>query len=247
LDDAELETLGTGHDVVKLAARDLPAAVVRRAQGATTISATAVLASRAGISVLATGGLGGVHHAARVTRDESADLITLSTTAIVVVCSGVKSILDVGATLERLESLNVSVVGYRTRRFPGFYLADSGYDLDWWVDDPEEVVEILQARRTLGVDRHGLVVANPVPPDAQLDPELHDRALRKGLDEVERRGLAGKPVTPFLLDWLARASGGASVTVNATILRRNAQLAARIARALSSRGAPPHSPTGSAR
>jgi len=181
--------------------------------------------------LFATGGLGGVHREARDSWDESADLVTLSRTPIAVVCAGVKSILDVGATLERLETLNVTVLGFRTDRFPGFYLTDSGYALDWSVDTEDEAAAVIAAQRALGAQPAGLVIANPIPAEQQLDPALHDRVLAAGLAEIGRRGVRGKAVSPFLLDYFQRATAGESLRVNRQIVYNNARLAARIARA----------------
>ena len=236
LDDAELVRLASGADVAKLSARDLAAAVAQGRDGATTVASTAVLAARAGIKLFATGGLGGVHRAARDSWDESADLSTLAETAITVVCAGVKSILDVAATLERLESLSVPVVGYRTHSFPGFYLTDSGYPLDWSVTSAGGVARIMRARQELGVDNRALIVANPLPEDEQLDPELHDRVLNQGLARLETAGVQGKGVTPFLLEYFHRETHGASLAANTRIIRHNARLAAQIAVAWSSTG-----------
>ena len=233
LDEDELELMATAGDVSKLTARDLAVAAVKGGNGATTVAATAHLASLAGIRLFATGGLGGVHREARESWDVSADLAALARTPVAVVCSGVKSILDVPATLEYLETLGVPVVGFRTRRFPGFYLTDSGRPLDWVVEDEEETARVLRALPELGFERSGLVVANPLPEEEQLDPELHDRALRAGLEELTKRGVRGKDVTPFLLDRFATKTDGKSLRVNKEIILRNARLAARIAVALS--------------
>jgi len=233
LDEDELELMATAGDVSKLTARDLAVAAVKGGNGATTVAATAHLASLAGIRLFATGGLGGVHREARESWDVSADLTALARTPVAVVCSGVKSILDVPATLEYLETLGVPVVGFRTRRFPGFYLTDSGRPLDWAVEDEEETARVLRALPELGFERSGLVVANPLPEEEQLDPELHDRALRAGLEELTKRGVRGKDVTPFLLDRFATKTDGKSLWVNKEIILRNARLAARIAVALS--------------
>jgi pseudouridine-5'-phosphate glycosidase len=232
LDDAALAALAEGDDVDKCSVPDLAPLAARRGHGGTTVAATAHLAARAGIRVFATGGLGGVHRGARDTWDESADLETLARTGIVVVCAGVKSILDVGATLERLETLSVTVVGYRTDRFPGFYLSDSGHPVPWRVDSPAELRDLTLAARELGTDDRAVVVANPLPDDEQLDPELHDRVLAEGLAAAERAGVSGKDVTPFLLDHLARETGGASLDANVRLALRNARLAAEIAREL---------------
>jgi pseudouridine-5'-phosphate glycosidase len=170
-----------------------------------------------------------VHRDARDTWDESADLETLARTGIVVVCAGVKSILDVGATLERLETLNVTVVGYATDRFAGFYLSDSGHPAPWRVDSPAEVARLAIAARELGTDDRAVVVANPLPPDEQLDPVLHDRVLSEGLIAAEAAGVRGTDVTPFLLDYLAEETKGASLEANVELVLRNARLAAEIA------------------
>jgi pseudouridine-5'-phosphate glycosidase len=206
-----------------------------RADGATTVAGTAVLAARAGIRLFATGGLGGVHRGAAESWDESADLVVLSRVPIAVVCAGVKSILDVGATLERLETLGVPVVGYRTRRFPGFYLTDSGFALDWRIEDEAQAARVIAAQASSG-EHSGLVIANPIPEEEQLDPALHDRILAQGLSELQRRDIRGKPVTPFLLDYFRRETGGDSLRVNKQIIRNNARLAARIAVALTRMG-----------
>ncbi|MEU7929311.1 pseudouridine-5'-phosphate glycosidase [Micromonospora sp. NPDC049801] len=229
LDDAQLTRLATVDGVTKLSVRDLAVAAAAGADGATTVAATSAVAAAAGIGVFATGGLGGVHREAEHTFDESADLVTLAQTPITVVCAGVKSILDVGATLERLETLGVAVLGYRTRRFPGFYLTDAGFDLDWSVDSPEQVAAVLAARDEHAVHTGALLVANPLPVDEQLDPELHDRTLADGLALLERDGVTGKAVTPYLLAHFHSATEGASLAVNIRIILRNADLAARIA------------------
>jgi pseudouridine-5'-phosphate glycosidase len=233
LDEETLAAVAERDDVVKCGVRDLAPLAARGGWGGTTVAATAHLASRAGIHLFATGGLGGVHRGARDTWDESADLTTLAGTGIVVVCAGVKSILDVGATLERLETLNVTVLGYGTDRFPGFYLTDSGHPVSWRVDSPGEVAAVVLARTELGTEDRAVLVANPLPPDQQLDPALHDRVLADGFAAAEREGVAGKDVTPFLLDHLARETGGESIEANVRLVLRNAALAARIAAELS--------------
>ena len=229
---ADLELLATGG-VPKLSARDLPVAAAKGSHGATTVAATAHLAARAGVTLFATGGLGGVHRGARDSWDVSADLAALARAPVAVVCSGVKSILDVPATLEQLETLGVPVVGLGTRRFPGFYLTDSGSPLDWSVENEEEAARLVDATRQVGQEGCGIVVANPIPEEEQLDPELHDRALAEGVEELERRGIRGKEVTPFLLECFREATGGESLRVNERIVRNNARRAARIAVALS--------------
>ncbi len=232
LDEAEVELMATAEGIPKLSARDLPFAVTKGSHGATTVAATAHLAALAGVRVFATGGLGGVHREARESWDVSADLAALSGTPVAVVCSGVKSILDVPATLECLETLGVPVVGFRTLRFPGFYLSDSGYSLDWSLQSAEEAARVIRGLPALGL-ASGLVVANPLPEDEQLDPALHERALRTSLEELERCGIHGGDVTPFLLDRFAAETEGESLRANRLIILRNARLAARIAVALS--------------
>ncbi len=228
LSEEDLDQVANRDDVIKISVRDLGAVVSRRGNGATTVAATSHLASLVGIRVFATGGLGGVHRQARVSWDESADLNALAITPVTVVCSGVKSILDVGATLERLETLNVGVLGYGTLQFPGFYLTDSGYTVDWSAQTAEDVAGVMKARDGLRVPS-ALVVANPLPVDQQLDPDLHDRVLDEGLRLASARNITGKDVTPFLLDHFHRATHGASLIVNEQIIVRNAELAARIA------------------
>jgi pseudouridine-5'-phosphate glycosidase len=231
LDPAALEAVASREDVVKCSVRDLAVVAARGGFGATTVASTAHLAARAGISVFATGGLGGVHRDARNTWDESADLEALARVGVTVVCSGVKSILDVGATLERLETLGVAVLGYGTDRFPGFYLHDSGYPAPWRVDTPAEVADVIAARRALGSDDGALVVANPLPAEEQLDPELHDRVLAAGLAAAAGAEIAGKEMTPFLLDYFHRETAGASLAANVRLVTRNVELGARIAAA----------------
>lgn len=232
LDKGQLERIAGDDDVRKLGHRDLAPALATGASGATTVSATAFLAARAGIRVFATGGLGGVHREWTETQDESADLRLLAQTRITVVCAGVKSILDVPATLQRLETLGVGIVGYGTDRFPGFYLTSSGEPVDWTVRTPEEVAEVIAARDTLGGPDSALIVANPVPEAEQLDPALHDRVLGEALDACRERGISGQAVTPFLLEYLMRRTEGASLEANLAAVRGNVRLAARIAAAL---------------
>jgi pseudouridine-5'-phosphate glycosidase len=231
LSAGELERVASAG-VPKLGVRDLPMAAALRVTGATTVASTAVLASLAGITLFATGGLGGVHRGAAETFDESNDLTTLARTGVAVVCAGVKSVLDVGATLERLETLGVGVLGYGTDVFPGFYLSDSGHRLDWVAETPEAVAEVLVARAGLGLGDRGVVVANPLPPTEQLDPRLHEEVLSEGLRLAGEAGVRGKDVTPFLLAHFHERTAGASLDVNVAIVERNAVLAARVARAL---------------
>ncbi|MBZ6174981.1 pseudouridine-5'-phosphate glycosidase [Streptomyces olivaceus] len=231
LDGRQLERVANEDGIRKLGHRDLPLAVAAGASGATTVSATALLAARAGVRVFATGGLGGVHREWTVTQDESADLGLLARTRITVVCAGVKSILDVPATLQRMETLGVAVAGYGTDRFPGFYLSDSGHPVDWTLDGPEQVAAVMRAQDALDGPRSALVVANPVPEEEQLDPVLHARVLADALRACEAEGVSGQAVTPFLLDHLVRHTDGASLSANLAAVRGNVRLAARVAAA----------------
>lgn len=232
LGPAELDRLCAADGIAKLSVRDVGVALALGVDGATTVASTSALAHRAGISVFATGGLGGVHREAASTFDVSADLRVLGRTPIVVVCAGVKSILDVGGTLEYLETLSVPVLGYRTDRFPGFYLTDSGFDVPWRIDDARQAAAVLARRRRLGLDDAAVVVANPLPPDRQLDPVLHDRTLEQGLALLAAESVSGKDVTPRLLEYFHRATAGASLRVNLDLVLSNAALAAAIAVAL---------------
>ncbi|MGI8524061.1 MAG: pseudouridine-5'-phosphate glycosidase [Nocardioides sp.] len=238
LDDLALDRLANDEGAVKVSVRELAAIAAGGGVGSTTVASTAHLAAIAGITVFATGGLGGVHRGAQDTFDESADLTTLAHTGVLVVCAGVKSILDVGATLERLETLGVGVLGYRTDRFPGFYLADSGEYVGWRVDSPEEVAAILHARSRVGTTGHGIVLANPITADDELDRALHDRLLESGLGAASAAGVSGKDVTPYLLDYFHRESGGASLAANVALVRANARLAAEVAAAYALRTSP---------
>ncbi|MFF0646760.1 pseudouridine-5'-phosphate glycosidase [Streptomyces tendae] len=231
LDKEQLERVANEDGIRKLGHRDLPLAVASGASGATTVSATALLAALAGVRVFATGGLGGVHREWTVTQDESADLGLLARTRITVVCAGVKSILDVAATLQRLETLGVAVAGYGTDRFPGFYLSDSGHPVDWRLDAPDQVAAVMRAQDALDGPRSALVVANPVPEEEQLDPVLHARVLAEALQACETEGITGQAVTPFLLERLVRLTDGASLNANLAAVRGNVRLAARIAAA----------------
>jgi pseudouridine-5'-phosphate glycosidase len=226
LDEAALDALANTDGVVKCGIRDLAAVVARRGFGATTVAATSHLAERAGIRVFATGGLGGVHRGAAETFDESADLGTLARVGICVVCAGVKSILDIPATLERLETLNVTVLGYRTDTFPAFYLTSSGLPVPWRVDSAREAADVLRARAEVGAPG-AVIVANPL--DEQMDPDLHERTLREGLAAAEEAGVRGRDVTPFLLERFHSRTGGESLRANIRLVLRNAALAAEIA------------------
>jgi pseudouridylate synthase len=229
LDKGQLERIATDDSLRKLGSRDLAPAMADGVSGATTVSGTAFLAARAGVRVFATGGLGGVHRDWTRVQDESADLRTLARTRVTVVCAGVKSILDVPATLQRLETLGVGVLGYRTETFPGFYLTSSGVPLDWTVHEPRAVAAAMRAQDGLGGPDAALVVANPVPKEEQLDPRLHDRVLAEALAACRRDGVTGQAVTPYLLDHLVRHTDGAALEANIAAVRGNVRLAARIA------------------
>jgi pseudouridine-5'-phosphate glycosidase len=231
LDDAALRRIAEGDAVVKAGVRDTAVLAARGGDGSTTVASTAHLAAAAGITVFATGGLGGVHRGARESWDESADLTTLARTGVLVVCAGVKSILDVAATLERLETLGVGVIGYRTDQFPGFYLADSGHPVGWRVDTPSEVADVLRARCRVGTDGYGLVLVNPIAPGDEMDRALHDRVLTAGLAAADTQGVRGKDVTPFLLDFFHHETHGASLAANVALVLSNARLAAEVAAA----------------
>jgi len=229
LTSEELAILGDpDSNVTKVSTRDLGPVLAVRGHGATTVSATSHIAHMAGIKYFATGGLGGVHRGARDTWDESADLVTLARTPITVTCAGVKSILDVGATLERLETLGVTVVGYGTDAFPGFYRADSGHTVTWRVDTPAAAATIGQQRDAIKAPG-AIVIAAPVSTADELDLDLHDQTLASGLAAADSAHIIGKDVTPFLLDWFHSQTNNLSLEVNVTLIRANALLAAQIA------------------
>ena len=227
LAETDLERISNDREIVKASIRDLPVVAARGISAATTVAATSHIASAAGISVFATGGLGGVHRGARETWDESADLSALASIPILVVCAGAKSILDVPATLERLETLSVPIIGYRTNRFPGFYLADSGYPLEYRCDEAEEIAAIWKSRSDVGTINSGLVVAQPVT--NEMDRTVHDSLLKEGLAAAESARISSKGVTPFLLEYFHTHSNGESMRVNVDIIKSNAALAATIA------------------
>ena len=234
LEDGELELIASADDVEKLSVRDLPIVMARGGHGATTVAATAFLAATAGISVFATGGLGGVHQGANTSFDESADLGTLAHTPVAVVSAGVKSVLDIQATLERLETLSVPVLGYATDVFPRFWLPRSDFPVDHRVDSPEEVAAVLASLRQLGLDS-GVLVANPIPEDKAWSVDEHDRLVDQAFAAANQEGIRGKEVTPFLLDYIQRESGGDSLRVNLDVVAHNIKVAAGIARAVSER------------
>ena len=220
------------EELAKASVRDLPILAARGASGATTVAATAHLAALAGIRVFATGGLGGVHRGASETFDESADIDTLAVTPVTVVSAGVKSVLDISATLERLETLSVPVIGFGTKVFPSFWLRESDFTLDWSVDTAEEVAAVMRAQDAYGHGQ-GIVVANPIPLDQQWDPQHHDQVLAEAFEAAEAAGVRGKAVTPFLLGFIVEASQGRSLEVNLDLARNNVRVAGQIATAWS--------------
>jgi pseudouridine-5'-phosphate glycosidase len=228
LEDDQLVRIANDDSVVKASTRDLAILVASKKSAATTVAATGHIAAMAGIAVFATGGLGGVHRGDGF--DESADLRALSITPIIIVCAGVKSILDVAATLERLETLAIPVLGFQTNRFPGFYLTDSGFELEHRVENVSEIASIWKERAGVNTSSSAVVVTNPVK--KELDRTLHDQLLRDGLALAEKEHITGKAVTPFLLEYFHRASKGASLDVNVDIIKSNSLLAAQIAIAL---------------
>ena len=227
LTDEQLVAIANRDDIAKASSRDLAIIAATGKSAATTVAATAHLAVLAGIHVFATGGLGGVHRGANESFDESADLTELADLDITVVCAGVKSILDVAATLERLETLAIGVVGYKTNAFPGFYLTDSGFTLEHRVESASDIAAIIAARHGLKTDIHALIVANPVA--QEMDRKRHDALLASGLAQASKEAITGKAVTPFLLEYFHRESDGESLTVNIDIIKSNSALAADIA------------------
>ena len=230
LEPDQLTQIANDENILKASIRDLAIISTQKKSAATTVAATSHIANMAGISLFATGGLGGVHREAWQSWDESADLLALANTPILIVCSGAKSILDVSATLERLETLSVPILGYKTNKFPGFYLTDSGFDLEHRADTPQDIAQIWRARSDVETNNSALIVANPV--GNQMDKALHDQILFDGLAKAKTAGIIGKAVTPFLLEYFHSNSKGESLRVNVEIIKANAALAAQIAVAL---------------
>ena len=230
LEPDQLTQIANDENILKASIRDLAIISTQKKSAATTVAATSHIAKMAGISLFATGGLGGVHREAWQSWDESADLLALANTPILIVCSGAKSILDVSATLERLETLSVPILGYRTNKFPGFYLTDSGFDLEHRADTPQDIAQIWRARSDVATNNSALIVANPV--GNQMNKALHDQILFDGLAKAKTAGIIGKAVTPFLLEYFHSNSKGESLRVNIEIIKANAALAAQIAVAL---------------
>jgi pseudouridine-5'-phosphate glycosidase len=227
LEKSELDRVANDENFTKASIRDLATVTATGLSAATTVAATSHIAHLAGIEYFATGGLGGVHRGAQESWDESADLLALANIPVLVVCAGVKSILDIPATLERLETLSVPVIGYRTKKFPGFYLPDSGYSIEHEAKSPAEIGAIWRARKEVGTSNSGLVVANPTP--LSMNQMLHERLLKDGLTKARDNKLTGKAVTPFLLEFFHANSDGESLKVNIEIIKSNSKLAAQIA------------------
>ncbi|MFM7359660.1 MAG: pseudouridine-5'-phosphate glycosidase [Actinomycetota bacterium] len=227
LEKTELDRVANDENFTKASIRDLTIATASGLSAATTVAATSHIAHLAGIEFFATGGLGGVHRGAQESWDESADLLALANIPVLVVCAGVKSILDIPATLERLETLSVPLIGYRTKKFPGFYLPDSGYTIEHEAKSAAEIGAIWRARKEVGTANTGLVVANPTP--LPMNPTLHERLLKDGLAKARENSVTGKAVTPFLLEFFHANSDGESLKVNIEIIKSNSRLAAQIA------------------
>lgn len=232
LSQSEIEILGKGGpSITKASRRDLPFLVSQGQSGATTVASTMIIAQLAGLRVFATGGIGGVHRGATTTMDISADLQELAHTSVAVVCSGAKSILDLGLTLEYLETFGVPVLGYRTGEFPAFYTRRSGLGVDYRLDSPEAIAKLLKVKWELGL-HGGVIVANPIPVEYELDPNIMEKAIAEALAEAGRKGVQGKAVTPFLLARMEALTGGKSLASNIELVCNNASVAAEIAVAL---------------
>lgn len=225
----QIEYLGrNGPEIAKVSRRDIPFVVAREMDGATTVAATMMIAAMAGVTVMATGGIGGVHRGVQETMDISADLDELSRTSIAIVCAGIKSVLDIGRTLEYLETVGVPVVGYRTNAVPAFYARSSGFPVDYRVDDPAAVAVALRAKLDLGTDG-AIVVTNPIPEEHALESHEIDQVIDAAIADMQKRGITGKESTPFLLARIAERTGGKSLNANIELVLNNAQLAAKIA------------------
>ncbi|MGF7058854.1 pseudouridine-5'-phosphate glycosidase [Brassicibacter mesophilus] len=228
LTEDELEYLGKGTDVVKTSRRDIPFIIAKRLSGATTVASTMIIAELAGIKVFATGGIGGVHRNAQETFDISADLQELASTSVAVVCAGAKSILDIGLTLEYLETYGVPVVGFKTEDFPAFYTRKSGYKVDYTVDSEHELAKAIKAKWDLNLEG-GIVIGNPIPQEYEMDYEIINKAINDALAEAEAKEIKGKESTPFLLSKVKSITQGKSLESNIQLVYNNAKVAARLA------------------
>ena len=228
----EIEYLGKkGQAVIKASRRDLPVLIARKADGATTVTTTMIIAAMAGIRVFATGGIGGVHRGAQQTFDISADLEELAQTPVMVVCAGAKSILDLGLTLEYLETKGVPVIGFGTEELPAFYTRHSGFKVDYRIDTPEELAAAFKAKMDCGL-KGGMLVTNPIPEEFSMPKEVIDQAIERALREMDEAGIHGKQCTPFLLAKVKDLTGGESLASNIQLVLNNARLAAKTAKAL---------------
>lgn len=228
----EIEHLGkTGYDVPKVSRRDLPVIIARGMDGATTVTTTMIIAALAGIKIFATGGIGGVHRGAETTMDISADLEELAQTPVMVICAGAKSILDLGLTLEYLETKGVPVIGYQTEELPAFYTRKSGFGVDYRLDTPRELAEAFHVKQEMGL-AGGMLVTNPIPEEFSMDPAVINQAIDAAIEESKQKGIHGKETTPFLLAKIKEITGGDSLDSNIQLVLNNARLAARTAVAL---------------
>lgn len=225
----EIEHLGkTGYDVTKVSRRDLPIIVAKGMDGATTVATTMIIASLAGIKIFATGGIGGVHRGAETTMDISADLEELAVTPVMVICAGAKSILDLGLTLEYLETKGVPVIGYGTKELPAFYTRKSGFGVDYELDTPLELATAFHVKQEIGL-KGGMLVANPIPEEFSMDPDVINKAIDEAIAESKKQGIHGKDTTPFLLAKVKEITGGDSLDSNIQLVFNNARLAAKTA------------------
>ena len=232
LSPQEIELLGKeGEKVIKVSRRDIPYIIANRLNGATTVASTMIIANMAGIKIFATGGIGGVHRGAEHTMDISADLQELANTNVAVICAGAKSILDLGLTLEYLETNGVPVLGYKTKELPAFYTRNSGFNLDYAIDTPKEFAEILHAKWELGL-KGGAVIANPIPEEYSMDNKIISKVIEEAVEEVEKLGIKGKASTPFLLDKIQKLTSGSSLKANIELVFNNTKLATEIAKEL---------------
>ena len=232
LNEDELKYLGTSKDIAKVSRRDIASIISSGKSGATTVAATMFFAQMAGIKVFATGGIGGVHRGAETSFDISCDLLELSKTNVNVVCAGVKSILDIGLTLEKLETLGVPVIGYKTSKFPAFFTRDSGFNVDYRFDTPEEIAKMIQTKLDLGLDG-GALISNPIPLEYEADGTLINSAIEEALIDAQKNNIKGKNITPFLLDRVKTLTEGKSLVSNIELVKNNTRLASKIAVCLS--------------
>lgn len=232
LTSSELEYLGTSKDIAKVSRRDIAPIIASKRSGATTVAATMFFAAMAGIKIFATGGIGGVHRGAETSFDISCDLLELSKTNVNVVCAGVKSILDIGLTLEKLETLGVPVIGYKTDKFPAFFTCDSGFNVDYRFDSAEDIAKMLKIKWDLNL-KGGTLISNPIPKEFEADGAIINDAISKALDDANKNNIKGKNITPFLLDRIKTLTDGKSLSSNIELVKNNAKVASEIAVCLS--------------